>query len=189
MHDLAPPPRFDLVVGVDLTEMSETVLHHAFEHVVGRDATLHVVAVLPERRGGWRRARRASLGDDGCTLRHQLGDRVTRCLEEAVADDVRAGWMVRLHVARGRLDEVVGELAADVDASLVVVGRSGASTDRLVERSACAVLVVAPPRDAVVRSPSCGDCADVRGWSKGERWFCTRHHGEWIGHAALLALR
>src|SRR5262249_19615879 len=105
---------------------------------------------------------------------------------DAVPDEVRATWQVRLHVARGPLADEIVTYAADLGAAMIVVGAQR-KVDQILASADCPVLAVGRPRDALALAPQCLDCVDVRHWSKGERWFCTHHHDARPGLTASFA--
>ena len=55
-------------------------------------------------------------------------------------------------------------------------------------RPDCPVLVVNMARDGTLANKQCADCVEVRAVSRGERWFCERHHHEHLGPTTLLDL-
>lgn len=172
----ARPPHYEIVVGLDLSEDADATLHHAFDQAATRDGvTVHVVAVVPDRRSVWQRARRLTVSPALEAARDELVATVERCIEDAVPEATRDHWSLRLHVAHGRLEEQIVAYAADLGAALIVVGAGRVAVEEIVRQADCPVLAVARPRDAVALAPSCVDCVDIRHWSKGERWFCARH--------------
>jgi hypothetical protein len=88
-----------------------------------------------------------------------------------------ADWRARLHVRRGRPDEQIAGLAADVIADMIVVGQFGlhrkAIAGRVVANAPCATLVVGMPPAHDMRQ--CNVCAAFREDSGGDRWFCDDH--------------
>ncbi len=169
-------PRFQLVIGAAPSDHADAVLEHAFDQALRHDRpTLHVAVVV----GSDREA--AAAGE-------ALVERVRRVLDEAVPAERRAGWSILLHVRSGAAAGELADLAAEVQADLLVIGRFGEAphdrkvgslADRIVGLADCPVLVVTPPRDRTASDRQCPDCVEVRRATGGEQWFCDRHHGEW----------
>jgi nucleotide-binding universal stress UspA family protein len=175
------PARFHLVVGVDLSEYAEAVLEHAYDEAVRHDRpSLHVVAVA---------GKRVSV--------EAVGEALVALVRESldvVPPERRAEWTILLHVRSGAPEQEIVELAAEVHADRIVVGRFGVAphtrgvasvADRVVVLADCPVLVVPPPRDTSSSDLQCLACVGVRRESGGEQWFCAHHHGEWRGHLVL----
>ena len=166
-----PEPRHRIVVALDLSEYAEIVLEHALDQAARHAAPdLHVVHVAEEATANIDRAKQ------------QLAALVL----PALADLDCADWRVRLHVRVGKAADEIAELAGEVAAHLIVLGRFGTHhphrrlgtvAARVIDRAPCPTLVVGMPPDAeaVVQ---CADCVDVRAESDGERWFCPRHAGD-----------
>lgn len=172
--------RFDIVVGVDLSEHADAVLHHAYDEALRHERpTLHVVTV----------------SDDTERASTELAATVARTLDDAVPRERRADWSILVHVRKGNPEEQVVELAAETLADRIVVGRFGvaarhrrhvdSTADRIVALADCPVLVVPPPRDTSASDRQCPACVEVRRESGGEQWFCEAHHGEYLGRVIL----
>jgi nucleotide-binding universal stress UspA family protein len=168
MNELA---RYPIVVGVDLSEYSDSVLDHAFDQALRHERpTLHVVRVVPH----------AGAADE----RQQLLELVVRCIEDAVPADRRADWSLLVHQRIGRVEEEIAELAAEAAARLIVVGRfghsarHGSSADAIVRAADCPVLVVTPPRETDAADRQCPACVALRHDSDGEQWYCPDHHSD-----------
>ncbi len=162
------PRRFGIVVAIDLSEYAEIVLEHAVDQAARHDAPdLHVLTVVDER---------ADLED----AKEALAALVLPALDEL--DDV--DWHARLHVRGGRAYEEIANLAADVRADLIVVGRFGlhhrgtrlgSVASRVLDVATCPTLVVGLTDDSPDAITACPDCVAVRAESDGERWFCDAH--------------
>jgi nucleotide-binding universal stress UspA family protein len=160
---LARPRRYRIVVGIDLTEYSEIVIEYALDQAARHPSPeLHFVHVKEQR----------------------LTAIVYPCLQ--TFNEYGTDWRARLHVRRGKPDEQIAQLAADVRGDLVVVGRFGlhhpnqprkSLATRLVHAAPCPTLVVGMP-PAVDSSPRCIRCQAVREDTEGERWFCDDHVAE-----------
>ncbi len=170
---------FTMVVGVDLSEYADTVIEHAFDQALRHDAaTIRVVTVIPDRR-------------DEVSTKARLSQLVGEALDDVVPEDRRGEIQVFAHVLVGRPEEELVELAEEVLASLIVVGRFGAAhrahgasvADPIVAGAGCPVLVVPAPRDTTASDKQFPACVEMRANSGGDALFCERHHGERLGHS------
>jgi nucleotide-binding universal stress UspA family protein len=158
-----------VLIAIDDSEYAPIVLQHGMDLAGHRGAVdLHVVTV---------RAKDADL------------DRVKHRLLVQVADEldtfreVAKGWQVRLHVRTGPAPEEITDLAGELGADLIVLGRFGVhKTHRRLGNTAEQVLALAPCPTLVVqmvdRAPEtagCAACVATRRESGGERWFCAAH--------------
>jgi nucleotide-binding universal stress UspA family protein len=169
MTDLSD--RFRILVALDLSDTSDIVVEHAIDQAARHDAVdLHFLTVQ-ERRG-------ESLDE--------LKQRLAPAAFDALALLGRDGpdWRARLHVRAGEPSEEIAELAAEIRADLVVIGRFGAHrswrrlgtiASRVIEMSPCPVLIVGLTEHAVAPVDACAECVRVRDESDGERWFCDQH--------------
>jgi nucleotide-binding universal stress UspA family protein len=165
----ATTQRYRIAIALDDSEYAELVLEHALDQAARHDAPeLHFLEVVD------------CLGDvDAAKTRI-----ATLALEGL--DSFRAGrpdWRTHLHVRVGRPADEIVDLAGEVDADLLVIGRygvhdrRGSIADTVIAASPCPVLVIAGiPGHVVV--PTCVDCAAVREESAGERMFCDAHTGQ-----------
>jgi nucleotide-binding universal stress UspA family protein len=166
-----PNDRYRIVVALDLSQYAEIVLEHAIDQAARHDAPdLHFVTV---------QERRDEPIDD---LKTALGGLVYEGLSLFGTDAPE--WRARLHVRTGRPEEEIADLAAEIGADLVIVGRFGqhrsrhrlgSIAQRVVESSLCPVLVVGLSEHAPAPANVCAGCAAVREASDGERWFCDAH--------------
>ena len=93
-------------------------------------------------------------------------------------------WSARLHVRAGRAAEEIANLAAEVRADLIVVGRFGlhhpgkrlgSVASRVLDAATCPTLVVGLTDDSPDAVAPCTHCVATRAESDGERWFCATH--------------
>ncbi len=159
--------RYRIVIALDGSEYSEIVLEHGLDQAARHDTPeLHVLAVVDSPAG---------IG----TVKTWLATIVLEGLDAFRAG--RPGWRTRLHVRVGRAAEEIVDLAAEVDADLLVVGRYGVHhprrsiADDVVAAATCPTLVVGLAGHAVDAEPACAACVEVREQSDGERWFCDQH--------------
>jgi nucleotide-binding universal stress UspA family protein len=162
-----PRNRYRIVIALDDSPYAEIVLEHGLDQAARHDAPdLHVIAVV----------------DDEAEIPAAKTWLATAVLEGL--DAFRAGrpdWRTRLHVRVGRPEEEIPDLAAEVDADLLVIGRYGvhhprrSTADDIVAAATCPTLVVGLAGHTVDAEPACPACAAVREESDGERWFCAAH--------------
>lgn len=162
--------RYRIVVGIDLSEYADIVLEHALDQAARHSAPeLHILTVREKRRPS---------SDE---LKQTLWERVYPSLE--TFNRHGTDWRARLHVRRGKPDEQIAQLAAEVRGDLIVIGQFGLHNpkptdknlpNRVLQAAVCPTLVVGMPEVADM-SPQCPMCVAVREDSEGERWFCTPH--------------
>ena len=165
--DPQPPHRYRIVIALDGSEYSEIVLEHGLDQAARHDAPdLHVLAVVRD--------------PSECDATKQW--LATAVLEGL--DSFRAGrpdWRTRLHVCVGRPAEEIPDLAAEVDADLLVIGHYGlhhsrrSVTDAVIAAATCPTLVVGLSGHIVETEQPCPDCAAERERTDGEHWFCAGH--------------
>ena len=172
--------RYRIVVGVDLSEYSDIVVEHALDQAARHAAPeLHFLTV--------REKRRPSAED----LKQLLWERVYPALE--TFNQYGTDWRARLHVRRGKPDEQIAQLAAEIRADLLVIGQFGVHNpkptdknlpNRVLQAAVCPTLVVGMP-EAADMSPQCPMCVATREDSEGDRWFCDEHlaSGKQVEHA------
>ena len=174
-----------IVVALDLSEYAEIVLEHALDQAARHDAPdLHFVTV------------QAPHGAPVDELKARLAALVYQGLELFKGD--APNWRARLHVRIGDPAEALLELASEVNADLIVVGRFGlhraprrlgSVASRVVEGAPCPTLVVGLSEHVVPPKDACGDCVAIREESDGERWFCAAHHApDRVGLSISVAL-
>lgn len=179
------PMPFVITCAVDQSEYAPAVLTHMFD-LAGRHggADCHVVTAVPCHRAGVFRDAPPPAAFEAERAHAQMS--LTQTLA-TVLDDLSIPRAQRdrtwLHVRRGVAAEEIVGLAAEAGASLIVVGRFGANNgrsvaDRVIALAECPVFVVQGGSYAATATDQCPDCVDVRRLTRGEEWFCARHHGE-----------
>src|SRR5688572_8414845 len=104
--------RYRIVVGIDLSEYSDIVLEHALDQAARHQRPeLHLLTVCEKKK----------YSIDEC--KQALWERVFPTLE--TFNQHGAEWRARLHVRRGKPDQQIAALAADINADLIVVGNFG----------------------------------------------------------------
>jgi len=159
--------RFRIVIAIDGSQYSEIVLEHALDQAARHDSPdLHLVTIVNNK------------ADVDFTKRWLA----RTALEGLDAFSNHQGtWRTRLHVRVGKPEEEIPNLAAEVEADLLVIGNFGVHPQRhpiaegVIARATCPTLVVGLSGRAVEANPQCPDCVTVRETTDGERWFCDAH--------------
>lgn len=192
-----------ILVAVDFTETSELAFDKALELTAANpSASLHVVTVVPtlqplavEVPGGggtvgvWRSSEQAS-----AQLRQYVEKRARDFRDKNPSLSPASLERIVAHVRFDAPAEEVAQLAADLEADLVIVGTHGRrGVSRLVLGSVaegtvrlapCPVLVVRPkaaPAPVPVIEPPCPRCVETRRASAGREFWCEQHrerHGQ-----------
>jgi len=156
--------RYRIVIGVDLTEYSHMVIEHALDQATHHAAPeLHFLHVKETRRRDMRE------------VSERLAATVYPALQ--VFNQHGTNWRARLHLRRGKPDQQITMLAADVLADMIVIGQFGLHRRSLPRRvltaAVCPTLIVGMPHALDTRQ--CFECAAIREDSDGARWFCDDH--------------
>lgn len=189
-----------IVVGVDFSESSEVALESAFQIADDRyPADVHAVNVVPSFvpsatpdgdviDGQFPQ----SIGDANTRLRNYVEEKLVAHQEKGVR---RAPWRVVTHVRTDSAAHEVAQLAADLQADLVVVGTNnrkgisrlllGSTAEATVRLAPCPVLVarpkLAPASTEPAIEPPCPRCVQTRIDTKGAELWCDQHrerHGQ-----------
>lgn len=186
-----PSHGYVAVVGVDFSDMSNKALDQALEVTNLRAGELHVVYVEPDMpldpmfAGAFQSAVTAeSLLE---SVRQRAAERVGVVQAEQGKLTVKR---VVVHVRKGSAGDEIAQLAADLDADLVVVGshgRRGVSrlvlgsvAERVSRLARCPVWIIRPKAHQVADrvpeiEPACPDCLKHRQETKGAELWCARH--------------
>lgn len=189
-----------IVVGVDFSEASELAVHRAFELASEREQSeLHLVNVVQTY--GPQVAYEMPMDASALTV---LTTAEARTRFKAYADQAVARFTAQnagqrlsrvfTHVRFDSVADEIAQLAADLEADLVVVGTHGrrglsrmllgSSAEATVRLAPCPVLVVRPkalPDSPPRIEPPCPDCVAARTASGGSEMWCERHrerHGQ-----------
>jgi nucleotide-binding universal stress UspA family protein len=169
-----------VLVGIDFLALSREILAYAAEVAVAAGGELHVVHVLPDGNVA------AVHGERAIGVVNLSADAHAK-LEKLAADLPDSVARIFLHLAAGKVDIEVAQLASDIGADLIVVGTRGrAGIDRLLEGSVaesllrlapCPVLVYRPKSIPTYEQivPPCPDCLEVQRASDRARLWCDRH--------------
>jgi nucleotide-binding universal stress UspA family protein len=183
--------RFIIIVGVDDSPLSHRALDQALEMACLREGSeVHALHVEPDLLLG------AALAAPEYALSAEAGARdVQKLATERVAAmpaalDKRNVRRVVAHFRRGAPAENIAQLAADLDADLVVVGSHGhrglerlllgSVAERVVRLARCPVWIIRPKDHATAGrvpeiEPPCPDCVKAREASDGKTMWCARH--------------
>jgi nucleotide-binding universal stress UspA family protein len=189
-----------IVVGVDFSEASELAAHRAFELAAERDpAELHLINVVQTY--GPQVAYEMPMDASALTVLTvaEARNRFKTYADQSIARFTEQNPGKRLarvftHVRFDSVADEVAQLAADLEADLVVVGTHGrrglsrmllgSSAEATVRLAPCPVLVVRPkavPDSPPRIEPPCPDCVTERRETGGAEMWCARHrerHGQ-----------
>jgi nucleotide-binding universal stress UspA family protein len=156
-----------IVIGLDGSEYAPIVLEHAIAQAqLFPDPELHFVTVVERDR------------------EIEEAKRTLAALALPSLGDIAHEWHARLHVRVGHIEEELANLAAEIRAHLLVVGRFGThhphrkigkTANGIVDLAPCPVLVVGLADQSPDRVAQCPDCVAVREATNGERLFCDAH--------------
>lgn len=187
-----PHPAYRIVVGVDFSDPSRLALEHAAMIAAARGGELHPTYVLddaPDPITG--RADIAALDRrfrDASERGKQFIDSEVAMLSKRLGP--QATQRVTFHVRAGAPANQLVEVAASLDADLVVVATHGlrgiarfvmgSVSEKVLRLAHCPVLVVRP-KDHVQSAqqlgiePPCPECVKAREASQGAELWCERH--------------
>jgi len=190
---------FVTVVGIDFSEQSNQALDQALEVTSLRGGEVHVLYVEQEQALDallTSKLEGALPADEVVEkVRERATERVNAVLAQLGALRVRR---VVAHFRKGSPAEQIAQMAADLDADLVVVGshgRRGAErfllgsvAERVSRLARCPVWIVRPKAHVGAHrvpeiEPPCPDCIARRQETGGKELWCARHaeHHVW-GH-------
>ncbi|HVJ22069.1 MAG TPA: universal stress protein, partial [Polyangiaceae bacterium] len=194
---------FTVIVGVDYSENAELAFDRALELCQAEpDAVLHAVNVAPMflAAGDVESALLVDPHKRSADVEARLLGYVNKKVDQARARGMKVPDRIVAHVRWKAPGEEIAQLAADVEADLVVVGTHGrrglsrvmlGSVAEVVVRLApCPVLVVRP-RGVVavpVIEPPCPECLKTRAATAGADYWCAQHtqrHGRRQGHHSV----
>jgi len=188
---------YSIVVGIDYSPTSDLALERAFELAAARPrADVHVVNVVrlygmqavvdgPAEPTGFASV---SMADATALVQRYVEDR--RQAFRGSLDSVR----VRAHLRLEAPAQEIAQIAADLEADLVVVGTHGrrgiarlllgSVAEAVVRLAPCPVFVVRPkalPEQMPRIEPPCPQCLEARRASSGAEYWCEQHrerHGQ-----------
>ena len=179
-----------ILVGIDGSELGDRALHAALAMANAAGSTeIHAIHVRPGVDGArtMRAVEHVAEGVDD--LRVRVEDQIAQYTEAHGAPEVPK---VSVHVRVGLPAEQIVQVAAELQAGLIVVGthgRRGVSrammgsvAETVVRTAGCPVLVMRALHHPVYESavgdevePACADCEARRAETKGEVTLCDRH--------------
>jgi nucleotide-binding universal stress UspA family protein len=200
MSDLAKP--YLIVVGVDYSDASDLAIEQAFELAAARaNAEVHVVNVVrlygnqalidaPTEQAGFSAV---SLADANARL-HAYVEQQRQAYRARTATNGTRLERVSSHLRLEAPAEEIAQIAADLEADLVVVGTHGrrgisrlllgSVAEAVVRLAPCPVFVVrakALPVEAPTIEPPCPRCVETRVATGGKEYWCEQHrerHGQ-----------
>lgn len=187
-----------IVVGVDLSEESNLALDQAITIASRTERSeLHVVhvvsTVLPVPSVDYPDAAPVSLAAAGERLREHVDSRLAQHEGELSSPNGRRPERVVCHIRLDAASEEIAQLAADLEADLVVVGTHGrrgigrfilgSVAEGVVRAAPCPVFVVRPKRVVEMPriEPPCPECVKTRQATNGAELWCEQHrerHGQ-----------
>jgi nucleotide-binding universal stress UspA family protein len=186
-----------IVVGVDLSQESNLALDQAITIASRTRSELHVVhvvsTVLPVPSVDYPAAAPVSLAAAGERLRSYVDDRLTQHEPIIAKAQGRRPERVVCHIRLDAPSEEIAQLAADLEADLVVVGTHGrrglgrlilgSVAEGVVRAAPCPVFVVRPKRVVEMPriEPPCPECVKERQATNGAELWCAQHrerHGQ-----------
>ncbi len=186
-----------IVVGVDLSEESSLALDQAITIGSRTRCELHVVhvvsTVLPVPSVDFPAAAPVSLAAAGERLRAYVDARLAQYESLFTAPNARRPERVVCHIRLDAASEEISQLAADLEADLVVVGTHGrrglgrfilgSVAEGVVRAAPCPVFVVRPKRVVEMPriEPPCPECLKTRQATNGAELWCEQHrerHGQ-----------
>lgn len=192
-----------IVVGIDYSATSDLALEQAFDLAAARSqADVHVVHVLRlygaqagvEIAGATGEAPRLSLAEATAELGRYVDQRWTAFLNQHDRPAPSGSGRVLSHLRLDAPAEEIAQIAADLEADLVVVGTHGrrgiarwllgSVAEAVVRLAPCPVFVVRPkalPDQGPRIEPPCPRCLEARRASAGAESWCEQHrqrHGQ-----------
>ncbi|WP_437737530.1 universal stress protein [Sorangium sp. So ce1335] len=192
MSSASAAGRFIIVVGVDFSELSNRAMDQALDLACCREnAEVHAVLVEPESWIGVGLARAPAAATKPDVALQQLQQRASERVRAMGGKlDGRRLKRVVVHFRRGAAAENIAQLAADLDADLVVVGSHGhrglerlllgSVAERVSRLARCPVWIVRPKDHATAGrvpeiEPPCPECVKHRQETGGAGLWCARH--------------
>jgi nucleotide-binding universal stress UspA family protein len=184
--------QFIIVVGIDFSELAARALDQALElATLHEGAEVHVLYVQPEIWAGARPGGALQGALDADTGVHQVQQNATEHVARMSASlDKKRLRRVVAHFRQGSPAENIAQLAADLDADMVIVGSHGhrglerfflgSIAERVSRLARCPVLIVRPKDHATTGhvpeiEPMCPDCLVRRRETGGAELGCARH--------------
>jgi len=189
---MATGHNYTIVVGIDFSGLSDGALDQALQMAsLHEGAEVHVLYVEPDLWTGAVFAPTLENAINADTAVTQVQERAKQRVDH-MAPHLRKRQIRRVvaHFRRGSPAENVAQLAADLDADLVVVGSHGhhgisrvflgSVAERVSRLARCPVWIVRPKDHSTAGrvpeiEPPCPDCLTTRRESQGAKLWCARH--------------
>jgi nucleotide-binding universal stress UspA family protein len=197
---------YSIIVGLDYSEMSPLVLEEAVRFAAAHDVShIHVLHAAPNTNvavgllssahptmqtgltpGVSLPLTAASPRDVQSYVEKVLSDPSQRTNSDGSPDNIR--WTI--HLRHAEPAHALAQLAADIEADLILVGTHGrrglarfllgSVAESVIRLAPCPVLIVRPrgaqsAMENVKIEPACSDCLEARRASQGEVFWCERH--------------
>jgi nucleotide-binding universal stress UspA family protein len=188
--------RFVMVVGVDFSKTSDLAVERALELGSSTPVSeVHLVNVVRTYGAGVQLELPGSPGFTTMSM-GDAAEQLRQYAEHRLAAFTGERKQLPRIVTHVRLDapaEEIAQLAADLEADLVIVGTHGrrglsrvlmgSIAEGVVRLAPCTVLVVRPKAAVPVPhiEPPCPDCVEARKQTQGQEFWCTAHrerHGQ-----------
>lgn len=184
--------QYVVVAGIDFSELANRALDHALLMAATHDnAEVHVVYVEPDVWIGGPFGGPLTSAVNADEILTQVQTRASERVK-ALEGKLDSKKLVRVvaHYRRGAAGEQIAQLAADLDADLVVVGSHGhrglqrillgSVAERVARLARCPVWIVRPKDHSVEEKvpaiePPCPDCVKRRTETNGAELWCARH--------------
>jgi nucleotide-binding universal stress UspA family protein len=188
------PKAFTIVAAIDYSQQSALVLGEAIararQHECSHVHAVHVISLLPAPGPAlgavYVPPTVESLMEDGVS---KLRSYVEKSLEGVSGNGKLSAMGLTAHVRLPHAAESIAQLAADLEADLVVVGTHGrrgierlllgSVAEAVVRLSPCPVLIVRPVGESspdVPRiEPPCSQCIQARRATHGAELWCAQH--------------
>jgi nucleotide-binding universal stress UspA family protein len=189
---MTAPMRYIIVVGVDYSNVSRLALREGLNIGLERaSCEVHVVHVDPDFTEAAPQSPTTPTAVEAVQRLYELVDEEVTAFRTILRPFDAKGMRVVLHVRTDAPGKGIAQLAADLQADLVVVGTHGLTglTRVLLGSVAHAVVTLAPCPVLVVRAkqtpkvpdiePACPRCLEARKESGGRELWCEQHrqHG------------
>lgn len=182
---------FTIVVGIDFSDTTDLTLDQSIELASTRGGgEIHVVYVEDELTSPRVPAADPERATHTSDILERVQQRVAARLAEAVKKAPLKLGHVIAHVRRGAPAENIVQLAAHLDADLIVIGTHGrrgvqrlllgSVAERVLRLARCAVFSVRPKDHEGLGKvpeiePPCPECVKTRQASEGKELWCARH--------------
>jgi len=183
--------RFTIVVGIDFSDTGDLAFDNALQLANEREnADVHVVFVEDELTTPRTPAAASGRSSESDEILERVQKRATERLEAFTKKTQPRMKHIVAHVRRGAPAEHIVQLAAHLEADLIVVGTHGrrgirrmllgSVAEQVLRLARCPVFVVRPKDHEEAAKvpeiePPCPDCVKTRRETGGAKLWCARH--------------